>query len=495
MPNSILASMFLLILFGVFRALISFAKSYFSILAMHSSIRHYRAEFVNKGLDSKYFNTTSEYQILFSEKTNQAGIFIQYLSTGVVSLLAVTLFFIFGLLYAPKEMIFSLGVTLLLMIPVKRVAFKIQSVGESLISDWNNINSKVLMTKKNLFFLMVYELIGFEKEELTKDLLRYERSYRDYAFASSFLASLPLLVGIVILSLCSYLSIVYFSTPGIKVLSFFYLFLRMTQGLSELNSTYAVLKLSYPSFRDVHKGILGMNNYHNTYNSFKLKEMNDKLPLFGRTLKVSFENVSFGYSQDVNLFNNFSFELNTGDVFIIKGTSGAGKSTLLKLLLGIERPNNGNIKINDQFIQDLDPCWKKNLGYVGSEPYMIPGTLRENLHFGNAGFGLQDSDCFEALNVAGLNQDFFDKDLSLDSYLAESAFFSTGQKQRIALARAFLRNPRIIIFDEATANLDIDTEQQIIKNIKNVTQERITIIVTHKNAFDQIGTKFLNIGS
>jgi ABC-type multidrug transport system fused ATPase/permease subunit len=195
------------------------------------------------------------------------------------------------------------------------------------------------------------------------------------------------------------------------------------------------------------------------------------------------------------LFKNLSLNLHKGEVLVIKGPSGAGKSTLLKLILGLEKVSVGEIKINDHLVQDLDPSWRNHLGYVGPEPFLIQGTIRDNLHFGNLCIAsLSDADCAVALAKAGLEQEFKQNNVTLDTSMAEISFFSTGQRQRLAIARAFLRTPSIMILDEATANLDAETERQIIKSIELLSGKMLTIIVTHKNSFDSVGTKFLNIG-
>lgn len=489
LPTDIYHSMILLISFGIVRAIVSYSKAFFAIQAMHSSIRHCRSVLIDRGLDSKYFISSSDYITLFSDRVNQTGIFVQYLSLGIVCFFSVILFFIFGVFYAPREMVFSLTVTVILMIPIKKVTYKIQKVAETLMNDWNGINSKVMMVKRNIFFLAVYDLIDFEKKELGSSLVSYEKSYGHFASSSSLLGALPLLVGIFVLSICSYLSVEYFHTEGMKVLSFFYIFLRMTQGLSELNSTYAILKLSYPSFREVKISIEDLSK-----ESIAIRGVKELVK--DGTVELSINKLSFGYPNDALLFNNLELVLNQGDKLVIKGPSGAGKSTLLKLILGLEKPILGNVTINDLAVHELNSAWRVNLGYVGPEPFLIPGTIRENLTFGHTDLSkLGDHDYNKALELSGLLADFKQSNVTLDTSLAEASFLSTGQRQRMAIARAFLRKPTIMVFDEATANLDAETEEQIVNNLKNIGSESITIIVTHKNSFDKIGTKFLNVGA
>lgn len=495
-PVGITSSTVLLILFGILRSFVNFAKNYSSTLAQQSFVRVCRDELVEGGLDSKIFNTSSEFLTLMSDRVNQSGQFIQFLSLGIVSFSAVILFFVFGFHLAPREMIFSLSLTLILMLPVKKVTYKIQHFGESLNVKWSEINDDVIISKKNMFFLEIYDLVKFKKQEIKDNLIGYEIKYGEYAKIASLLSSLPLFVGICVLSLCSYLSVEYFNTSPIKVLSFFYIFLRMTQGLSEINSIYAALKLNYPAYKEVQIALERLRNFREMQSASLVDNTSIKLTIIEKQVEMRVKSVGFAYPDGDYLYKNLTFELKTGDILVIKGPSGAGKSTLLKLLLGLEAPTNGKITLNDVDVKNLDQEWRAKLGYVGADPYLIKGTIRDNLNFGNLGASeLKDEDYRYALSLAGLAGDFQQIKVELDTVIAEASFLSTGQRQRLSIARAFVRKPKIVIFDEATANLDTGSEEQIVQNIKLLSGEILTIIVTHKNTFDKIGTHFINIGS
>lgn len=494
LPVGIISSTILLISFGVVRAFVNFSKNYYSAVAQLSFVRATRQELINRGLNSKYFTSSSEFLTLFSDRVNQSGLFVQYLSLGLVSLSAVILFFSFGIYYAPKEMLFSLGTTILLMLPIKKITYRIQAFGESINSEWNEVNSNVILSKRNLFFLEVYDLVDSKKNEIGKNLLEYENNYTAYSKIASFLSSLPLLVGIFVLSICSYLSVEFFHTPGVRILSFFYIFLRMVQGLSELNSIYALLRLNHLAYFEVQTSLIKLRAIDDK--SKKLENIKNVKFNFDGEVHLDLNSVAFAYSGEAYLYKNLSLQMKTGDILVVKGPSGAGKSTLLKLLLGLEKPSEGQVLLNQTEVQNLDPDWRMHLGYVGPDPFLIKGTIRENLHFGNLSTSnYTEHDYFEALELAGLSLELRQNNIGLDTFIAETSFLSTGQRQRLAIARAFLRKPTIVIFDEATANLDGNSEEQVIKNIQSFSNKILTIIVTHKNSFDKIGTKFINIGN
>ena len=491
-PVGTYQSTFLLISFGIVRSALNYFKSYFSIVAQQAFIKSCREQILDNGLDSKYFLSSSEFLTLFTDRVNQSGVFVQYISLGLVSASSVCLFFGFGIFYAPKEMIFSLSVTIILMIPIKNTTHKIQEIGEHLIEEWNQINEEVLTSKKNLFFLSVYNLITFKKVEIKKNLVKYEEHYGSYASVASMISSVPLFVGISVLSVCTYLSIEYFHTNGVKVLSFFYIFLRLVQGLSELNSIGGALKLSHPAFNNVRDTIIHLKKTRESLTDGRILQ---KLNTDHSQTNIEFKLISFAYPNELPLYENLQIGINLGDVLVIKGVSGSGKSTLLKLLLGLEAPTKGSVLINGTNVLDLDPHWRLHLGYVGPDPYLIKGSVRDNLHFGNFEVSnYSDQNYWDALSLAGLSSEFKSSNINLDTILSELSFLSTGQKQRMAIARAFLRKPSFVILDEATANLDSITEQQIIDNLIKLSPNIVTIIVTHKNSFDKIGTKFINIG-
>lgn len=492
-PVGIYHSTLLLISFGILRSSLNYFKSFFSIVSQHAFIRSCREQLIEFGLDSKFFLSSSEYLTLFSDQVNQSGLFLQYLSLGLISFFSVSLFFIFGMFYAPREMLFSLSLTIILMIPIKKMTHSVQGIGESLIFEWNQINENVLTSKRNLFFLSVYNLIHFKKNEIKKNLENYEKHYISYAAVASLISSVPLFVGVSVLSICTYLSIQYFHTDGVRVLSFFYIFLRLVQGLSELNSITGALKLSYPFFEKVR---IVIKHLENDNKKFQKKSETLEFDKNFHNPNINFESISFGYPNEQLLYENLKINVSLGDVLVIKGASGSGKSTLLKLLLGLESPSKGQVLINGINVNELNPKWRLSLGYVGPDPYLIKGSVKDNLYFGNFDVStFTDEDYWNALEMAGLYSDFKSNNIKLDSILSESSFLSTGQRQRLAIARAFLRKPSFVIFDEATANLDSITEQKILDNLKKLSSEIVTIIVTHKNSFDKIGTTFINIGN
>lgn len=199
---------------------------------------------------------------------------------------------------------------------------------------------------------------------------------------------------------------------------------------------------------------------------------------------VEFSNVSFGYQSGNNdAINNLSFNIESGKTIAFVGPSGSGKSTTIKLIVGLYKPTKGKVTFNDISIDDIDLVALRNrVGLVAQETQLFAGTIRENLLFVNP--KATDEDCLEALRAASAESLISRGDKGLDTKIGEGGLkLSGGEKQRLAIARALLRNPDILIFDEATSSLDSITEESITQTIKEIEAKRpelIRILVAHR---------------
>ena len=204
-------------------------------------------------------------------------------------------------------------------------------------------------------------------------------------------------------------------------------------------------------------------------------------------LDIEFKNVSFSYpsKSDVQIFKNLSFKIPSGKVVAFVGSSGSGKTTITSLLQRFYDPNEGEIKINNINLKDLDLKWlRKNLGIVSQEPILNSGPIKENILYG---VDECSNELFKSVCDLSCVSDFVEnKDkfpLKYDTICGErGAILSGGQKQRIAIARAFIKNAKIMIFDEATSALDSENEAIVQNSINNIVKNRnvTTIIIAHR---------------
>jgi len=198
---------------------------------------------------------------------------------------------------------------------------------------------------------------------------------------------------------------------------------------------------------------------------------------------IRFEEVVFRHkSARYNAIDGISFQVKTGETIAFVGPSGAGKSTLMKLLVGLYWPDRGEIYFNGQpsALIRFNPL-RRQIGIVTQDPQLFSGTIRENLLFVMA--DATEEQMKDALHKASCDGILGRSPLGLDTYIGEGGMMiSGGEKQRISIARALLRHPRLLIFDEATSALDSLTEEDITNTIRDISTSRdqISILIAHR---------------
>jgi len=199
--------------------------------------------------------------------------------------------------------------------------------------------------------------------------------------------------------------------------------------------------------------------------------------------RLAFSNVSFQHqTASTPALVEISFQVKRGDTVAFVGPSGAGKTTLVKLLVGLYRPQKGEVLYNGHSAAEVDlNQLRERIGFVTQDTQLFSGTIRENLLFVNP--GATDEECLEVLNKAACHSLLARAQRGLDTVIGEGGVkVSGGEKQRLAIARALLRRPHLLVFDEATSSLDSLTEEQIGHTIRDVsaTQDVMTILIAHR---------------
>lgn len=199
-----------------------------------------------------------------------------------------------------------------------------------------------------------------------------------------------------------------------------------------------------------------------------------------KPLHVIFEDVWFGYQKDFPILKSVSFELFPNQSLAIVGETGSGKSTIVSLLLGFLEPWKGRIVVNGHDLKEIDQESLVNLiGVVPQDVTLFNDTISHNILY--ADMSASKEALRAALDAANLNKTIQKFSQGLETIVGErGAQLSGGEKQRIGLARAIIRQPKLYIFDEATSSLDSKTEKQIIKNIEAISQNVSTLIISHK---------------
>lgn len=210
---------------------------------------------------------------------------------------------------------------------------------------------------------------------------------------------------------------------------------------------------------------------------------------------IEFKNVSFKFRKaDGSTLKNLSFSVNPGETIAFVGASGAGKSTILNLVIGFLRTTSGNIYIDGEDINNLNlKEYRKNISVVPQMPILFTGTIRENITYGSD--EVSEEHLAQIIRSANLDEFIDSLPDGLDTMVTEhGANLSGGQRQRICIARAFIRNPKILILDEATSALDTISEQKIQNSIDNLVKNRTTLVVAHRLSTIRNADKIAVIG-
>lgn len=202
-----------------------------------------------------------------------------------------------------------------------------------------------------------------------------------------------------------------------------------------------------------------------------------------KIVHIQFDNVKFKYkSSNRYALNGVSFHAEEGETVAFVGPSGSGKTTLIKLLVGLYKPVGGDILYNNTSTNDihLDELRRK-IGFVTQDTQLFSGNIRDNLRFVKP--DATDEECYEVLNKAACQSLLARASDGLDTLIGESGVkVSGGEKQRLSIARALLRHPNILLFDEATSSLDSLTEEEITKTVNKLSdlKDHITLIIAHR---------------
>lgn len=208
--------------------------------------------------------------------------------------------------------------------------------------------------------------------------------------------------------------------------------------------------------------------------------------------KVEFRDVLFHYpNQSVPALNNLSFTLEPGEHVGVIGAVGSGKTTIERLLINLYQPESGSVQLDGTDVRQIDPGdLRRNIGAVQQSPQLFYGSVRENITMGHE--MAPDRAVLRAAELAGVTEFLRESQAGLDTQVGERGeALSGGQRQAVAIARALLYDPPILILDEPTASMDPASENRLRKRLHNVTEGRTTILITHKGGMLSLVDKLI----
>lgn len=254
---------------------------------------------------------------------------------------------------------------------------------------------------------------------------------------------------------------------------------RILPSLGRISSALNTAIYYMPSLEHVYENLKRINNSEERENSinntYAIKDIS-----FNKEIKI--ENVSWRYQNGKKeVIQNLNLTIRRGTSVAFVGQSGAGKTTLADIILGLLPPQNGKILIDGNDISQMGDKLGHIMGYVPQTVYLTDDTIRNNVAFGREAIEIDDDKVWKALEKAQLKEFVEQLSNGLDTFVGDRGIrFSGGQRQRIAIARALYENPDIIIFDEATAALDNETELAVMESIRSLQGHKTLIIIAHR---------------
>ena len=254
---------------------------------------------------------------------------------------------------------------------------------------------------------------------------------------------------------------------------------RMLPSFNGITATMTAIRGSQVSFDLVVRELTKLEKY--TYEKNNLSK-NKMLKVLDKNVEL--KNITYKYpDSDKEVLKNLSLDIKSGSSIGIIGRTGSGKSTLAAIILGLLKPTNGqimvdgiNINIDNNYL-----AWQKHIGYIPQDIYIIDDTIKRNIAFGLEDHDINDEDIKRAAKLAQLTDFILDQPLKFDTIVGDRGIrLSGGQRQRIGIARALYRKSKLLLFDEATSSLDIETEKAIVDCIKDLEGKATLIVITHR---------------
>ena len=208
----------------------------------------------------------------------------------------------------------------------------------------------------------------------------------------------------------------------------------------------------------------------------------DEILEFKFKKEIVFENVSFKYQSDSDfIFKSLNLKIEKGETIGLVGSSGSGKSTFVDILIGLINPSSGNILVDGQVINKFISTWQKKIGYISQDIHLIDDSIIKNIALGVDKDQINLDSINRAINSAQLQSFIKTLPKGIETHVGDKGVqISGGQRQRIGLARALYHNPEILILDEATSSLDDKTENEVMKSIELLSDNKTVIIIAHR---------------
>lgn len=399
----------------------------------------------------------------------------------VIILTFIIIFLLFYNIYFSTLILF-----LIAMFSFTYVLFFRRILKERGVSRFENLQKLFKIVTESLASIKEIKVLGIKKNFTNKFNLTNHKYTNDLIFTEFFLnipKALVELLGITVIVIIIFINLnnnfdasEVMAALGVYGLASF----RLLPCLNRILSGYNHLKFATETISRIYLSVKEVNNEESEYKNYS--QFDNKIQNID---SINFVNLSFSYAEkDKFLIDNFNFEIKKNSFIGLTGKSGSGKSSLLNIIVGLLKPDKGNVYYNKNLdIYDNLKYFYKKIAYVSQEVNIINDSIKNNIAFGVEKDEINVDELLKAIQSARLSNFVKELDMGLETMLGDrGARISGGQKQRIGIARALYFNPDLIIFDESTSALDVATEKEITDSIFQLKGKKTIIFATHQKS-------------
>ena len=472
---------FVLLIIYILRSILQYIVDYWGHMLgvrMEYDMREDLFSHINK-LSFSYFDNNKTGQIM-SRLVNDLNEISEFAHHGPEDLFIATITLL-GSSIMMMILNANLAISVIIIIPfmlyfgIKKNKYMRKSFRE-LRSKLGDINSQAEDSISGIRVVKAFNNEKYEEKKFRIGNLSFRKAKEDsYKAMAEFYSGITFFsnfINLIILVYGGYLITTNNLTIGdlVGFLLYISLFLQPIRKISNLIESYQKGMASFSRFTE----IMDINpNIKDSKNAINIEDVKGD---------IKFENVYFSYEGKKDVLKDINLHIRPNETVAFVGASGVGKTTLCNLIPRFYEVTSGSIKIDNMDIKDIFlKSLRNNIGIVQQDVFLFYGTIRENIAYGD--LEASDDEIIKAAKNANAHEFIISLENGYDSYIGERGIkLSGGQKQRIAIARMFLRNPKILILDEATSSLDNKTEQIIQEALYDLSKDRTTLVIAHRLA-------------
>jgi len=433
-----------------------------------------------ENINAQFF-TTNESGTIVSRFTNDVEAINSLFTSGVIGMM-IDCLKIIGIVISIWFFSATLGMLTLMLLPViyaitrtfQKKMLQAQIENRILVA---RVNNYIAESFKNILMIKTYRKERYMEENYTERLRDNYETVEKVNFYDSVFSPIILLIRAVIIALIVILSSEQLNYLGISLG-------MVAASIDLISNLFTPVENLGMELQNIQQAISGVQRVNDFYNEPEDDGKDNSLYFADiipqrEEFNLSFNDVTFQYEQGQEVIQNINLNLNAQDKVTFIGRTGAGKSTLFKLVMGLLKPTSGTITINRIDVYSIPNREKRKIfGYVEQNFRMIPGTVADQISLQDE--SITRNQIEDALDFVGLTDYVETMENGLDTQLTNDTMFSQGQQQLLAIARAIVMNPPILLLDEITANLDSITEERVVSVLQKASAAHTILSISHR---------------